>query len=269
MSPTFPVQSDTLPAPAMPCRGFDVSRYSGDVDFARFKREGFDFVIIRSSVKTTLDARFQQYVKAARAADLIVGPYHAFFDDGDPKKQAKFFFDVCKEAGLTEKSRKTLLPSNDFEMFHAGNGKPSAVQKFESTNLALVFQQETERLWEIDTSIFYSYPSFVDSIPACASKTDLAKRKLWIAHYTANRPKVPKPFTEWTIWQHQGNVTMNGAYVDLNESRGGVETLPTLSRSATSHAPMELGLQLGNQDTVAATTLADEVHALQTERKDE
>ena len=56
--------------------GIDVSLWQRDIDFEAAKREGAEFVIIKSSEGSFVDPCFDAHYKAAKAAGLHVGAYH-------------------------------------------------------------------------------------------------------------------------------------------------------------------------------------------------
>lgn len=58
--------------------GIDVSHYQGaSFDFARARREGFEFAILKASEGATyVDPRFSSNIQRARAAGLLVAAYH-------------------------------------------------------------------------------------------------------------------------------------------------------------------------------------------------
>lgn len=55
--------------------GIDISKWQGNFDFARAKREGVKFVIIRGAYGTNKDPKFEQYYSNAKAQGLNVGVY--------------------------------------------------------------------------------------------------------------------------------------------------------------------------------------------------
>lgn len=61
-------------------KGFDVSRFSGDVNFLDAKKDGMKFVILRLGGRDKegnlyKDIKFEEYYKSAKAAGLKVGVY--------------------------------------------------------------------------------------------------------------------------------------------------------------------------------------------------
>lgn len=62
-------------------KGFDVSRFSGNIDFQQAARSGEEFVICRcggtlADGSTYTDANFSRYCDEAAAAGLLVGAYY-------------------------------------------------------------------------------------------------------------------------------------------------------------------------------------------------
>jgi lysozyme len=206
----------TLPPPPVYARGFDISKYSGNVDFGAFARDGFEFVIIRSTVGLSIDPKFEGYAKAALDAKLIVGTYDAFFTTLDPEKQAEVYVGHIRSLGSA-----VMAPCLDFELLH-GIATPTALDR------ALAFQRGVEQQMAIPEteSMVYTYPNFWDQLPPTQEKLALSRRKLAIAHYGVDHPRVPSTFSDWTIWQHAGNVIQHGAVVDLDCFKGTSGEIP-------------------------------------------
>lgn len=67
--------------------GVDLSKWSGNVDFAKLKRLGVDYVILRVGSNTSKDPNFEEYYRAARAAGLDIGAY--FFTFAESARDAE------------------------------------------------------------------------------------------------------------------------------------------------------------------------------------
>ena len=60
-------------------QGIDVSRYQGNIDWAKVKASGMTFVFIKATEgQTYTDPNFQKNVSGALAAGMLVGTYHFF-----------------------------------------------------------------------------------------------------------------------------------------------------------------------------------------------
>jgi GH25 family lysozyme M1 (1,4-beta-N-acetylmuramidase) len=57
------------------CKGLDLSKWNGNVDFNKVKQDGYSFVILRSGYRQTQDPKFEQYYYDATSAGLMVGAY--------------------------------------------------------------------------------------------------------------------------------------------------------------------------------------------------
>lgn len=83
--------------------GIDISYYQGNVDFAKVKQSGIDFVILKSSYRKATDTRFFEYVKKAMAAELpILGVYHFIYalDATQALEEAKYCVKQVEKSGL-------------------------------------------------------------------------------------------------------------------------------------------------------------------------
>ncbi|WKL00296.1 GH25 family lysozyme [Paenibacillus amylolyticus] len=60
-------------------QGIDVSRYQGNIDWAKVKASGMTFVFIKATEgQTYTDPNYQKNVTSALAAGMLVGTYHFF-----------------------------------------------------------------------------------------------------------------------------------------------------------------------------------------------
>jgi lysozyme len=67
---------------------------------------------------------------------------------------------------------------------------------------------------------------------------DFSTQKLWLAHYTAECPRVPAPWKAWTFWQYSktGRVAGIRGAVDLDVFAGTIDELRA-RRSAHASRP--------------------------------
>lgn len=83
--------------------GIDISYYQGNVDFAKVKQSGIDFVILKSSYRKATDTRFFEYVKKAMTAELpIFGVYHFIYalNAIQALEEAKYCVKQVEKSGL-------------------------------------------------------------------------------------------------------------------------------------------------------------------------
>ena len=103
--------------------GIDVSRYQGDVDFAKVKEAGATFVMIRAGYQNgtggdyVLDPYFESNIKIALNNKLKVGVYFYSYADSksEAKKQAKWVIKQIKKYDIS------LPVVFDFESFKSFN----------------------------------------------------------------------------------------------------------------------------------------------------
>lgn len=78
----------------MQIKGIDVSKHNGVIDWAKVKKSGINFVIVRAGYGfSTVDERFKTNVDGALKAGLNVGVYWFSYacSVADAEKEAKFF----------------------------------------------------------------------------------------------------------------------------------------------------------------------------------
>lgn len=82
--------------------GIDISKWQGDVDFAKVKNDGISFLILRDGYRQAIDGKFVEYVRNAKAVGLpILGVYHFIYIDGaTPAQNAKACINNLVSAGL-------------------------------------------------------------------------------------------------------------------------------------------------------------------------
>jgi GH25 family lysozyme M1 (1,4-beta-N-acetylmuramidase) len=94
---TMPLERD-----AMPIFGIDVSRHQGlEVDWAKVRASGIDFMFARASLATTPDGTYRDNVRRARRAGVpVVGAYHFLYPRSavSPVEQARLFVDRIQNA---------------------------------------------------------------------------------------------------------------------------------------------------------------------------
>jgi lysozyme len=199
-------------------KGCDISRWQDDpttpehVDFERMKRAGIDFVYLKASQSTWTDSTFERHWSAAKAAGLLRGAFH-FMTWKGVVHQADHF------TGLLTDDPGELPPMVDYEWW----GRiPSNVSSLLSIFVSR-FKANTGQFPGI-----YTAPGFWQPYGAIAQH--FADCPLWIAHWLADKPTVPKPWKTWTFWQitnkgHGPTYGVESQQVDLNYYNGTTEEL--------------------------------------------
>lgn len=190
-------------SPGYSVHGLDVSHYQCDIDWEEVKKMNengirIQFAFIRATRGTgTMDFKFKDNWKGAKAAGILRGAYHFFFFNQDAAQQAQHFLRSVKvESG-------DLPPVLDIEFDEVTDDKllpKEAILRSIDTWLRIV-ERETGVKPIIYTNLDY-YKRYLNGL--------FPDYKIWIANY--NNPKgVRLPDGKmWTFWQMSSKVRCNG-----------------------------------------------------------
>lgn len=186
--------------------GIDVSYYQGTIHWQRVRDAGIRFAFIRVSDGLTVkDSLFAQNWPGAHRARILRGVYQHFRPDENATAQADLVIAaVARDPG-------ELPPVLDVEV--TGGKSAAQIEKAIRTWVARI----RSRLHV--EPIIYTSPDFWTTAVGGA---DLSSQLLWVAHYTAECPRVPAPWTTWAFWQHSetGQVPGISGPVDLDVFAG-------------------------------------------------
>ena len=189
-------------------KGIDVSQYQGNIDFAKVKASGIDFVIIRAGYgryENQCDPFFEQNYKSAKAAGLHVGAYWYSY--------AQSVDDAVKEA----KTCMKIIKDKQFEMpifFDLEEQKQFVKGVVFCDSLVKSFCNELEK-----NGYFAGLYISRSPLQTYISKSVANRYALWIAEYGSRC----KYNGSYGIWQYtstgrvsgiNGNVDMDISYVD-------------------------------------------------------
>ena len=203
----------------MSTKGIDVSEFQGDIDFAKVKKDGVEFVIPRCGYGfSTTDPKFTRNVAQAKKNGVAIpGIYHFSYalSKEDAVKEAKFAIKLAEETGL----EKTTIIFYDLEYDnidrYAKNtsnhlGKVVNIGKVKASDFAKAF---------CDTVLAAGYKAGIyantDYLNRMFSSAVIDKYLLWHADYR----KDAKPDKRAIFFQHSSEGIINGirGRVDLNE----------------------------------------------------
>lgn len=178
--------------------GIDVSAYQPVIDWAKVKEAGYNFAYIKATEGATLrQAHAFTQAEGAKAVGLPIGYYH-FANTAKPaEEQAMFFHSVT--SALPEPA---LIPVLDIET-NAGKLDATDIEQwildFEKALLSNAHKQ----------LMLYSYAAFLNqNLP---QPHNLWRIPLWLAQYTtAQIPKLPLGWHDFTLWQFTGNGMVAG-----------------------------------------------------------
>jgi GH25 family lysozyme M1 (1,4-beta-N-acetylmuramidase) len=206
----------TTAAGTGPVYGIDISRWNGQIDFARVRQSGKRFVIAKATEgRLYTDDAYARNRAGAVAAGLAFTAYHFAHPDttrGDATLEADHFIAV---AGLRH---GMLVPALDLE---TGQILGTAVlQTWVKTWLRRVYLRLGVK------PIIYTTPGFWQSYMGDTRWfADNGYHVVWVAHWDARTPATPAGNwggRAWTFWQYSncGSVPGVAGCVDLDRFGG-------------------------------------------------
>lgn len=190
-------------------RGIDVSQFQGDIDWAKVKAAGIDYVILRVggrySVSGTIydDTRFAQNVKGATAAGLDVGVY--FFSQAitPAEAQAEADYTLSKINGYSIKMPVVF----DWEPYTPSSGttRTAGLDGAVLTRCALAFCSRVQAAGYspmVYTNKAVGYLGY-----DLRALTDLP---LWYAEFHSDDQNVPSFRYDFAMWQYSDHGTVDG-----------------------------------------------------------
>ena len=193
----------------MEMKGIDVSKWQGNIDWAKVKNSGVDFAIIREGYgkkdPKQVDKKFYDNYNGAKAVGIHVGVYHYSYADSvdDAIKEAQFCLENIK--GL-EMDFPIVFDIEDKEQLKLDNRQ--------RTDIVKAFCSEIEKAGYY--AMFYCNLSWLNNY--LIKSELLPKYDLWLAQWDTNIPGV-----QCGLWQYSstgkidginGNVDLNMAYKD-------------------------------------------------------
>ena len=205
-----PINFGKVSPRAYPVHGVDVSRWQGDIDWAKLRTQGANFAYIKATDGGDhLDPMFKVNWRGAHEAGLKRGAYHFFYWCRSAADQAEWFIrNVPKVDGA-------LPPVIDVEWNHLSNCKkrPSREVVLEKMR---VFMDRLERHYG-QRPIIYTAPDFYrDNLQGA-----FPDHPFWLRAVAAHPQKV-YPGRNWVFWQYSGSGLSHGVTgrIDLNVFNG-------------------------------------------------
>lgn len=191
--------------------GIDVSHFQGNVDWARVKAAGNVFGYAKATQGLTeVDPKFSENWAAMGKAGILRGAYHFYQTDDDPDKQlAQFTSTVTLGPG-------DLPPMVDVEI-ESKNGIEGSL----AAELAQ-FLTGLQSHYGVAPFVYTNSPFWNAHIGK-----SLGEYPLWIAEYGVKKPKLPKGWTVYSVWQHAQTGKVDGVSgdVDVDCFNGSAEQL--------------------------------------------
>src|SRR4051794_6365853 len=199
-------------------QGIDVSHFQGNIDWNAVRNAGIKFAFVKATEGVDfVDVNFQQYITAAIAAGVPVGPYHfGRLNSGeaiptDAIDEANDFVDAIQQ--YYSSPGMVLRPVLDYEQLPNDPVTPS-VKAYVSKwirDFSGVVQQRLGFAPIIYTCCGFQTSSFLES--------DIAQHDLWIRKITGGdtfNPSSPPTvsdlgiWNDWTFWQWSANGNVAG-----------------------------------------------------------
>lgn len=218
-------------------RGVDVSSHQPPkaVPWKALRASGVDFAILRACMGLGRDEAMLEHARRARGEGVdVLALYGVLYPRRELRAQADLLGEAMAAIG-------GVAPVLDLEVMN--DREPAEV-----ADMTLAYVERVEAGAGL-ACVAYTYPSFAEVLPLSPL---LASRPLWIAHYRklTSGPRVPKPWSDWLIWQHDGDggeVAPGGMDLDFNVCRLSLPALRALLVPAgSSPVDTSLGALAGN-----------------------
>lgn len=181
-------------------KGIDVSHYQGLVKWDLVMKSGVSFAFLKATNGLAVDPMFQENLKGARAAGLVVGAYHFFKPLSDPAEQAKNFLSQFDP-------KSPILPALDLEWVKPNSPdddykQMTQQQKSEAAQAFLDVVQEAMRRIPV---VYTCAPFANEHLVAFPG----GYYPLWLARYA---PTVPAGWKNWVFWQNTESGSCPGVH---------------------------------------------------------
>ncbi len=161
-----------------------------------------DGVIIRAAYGTSKDTKFETHYTEFKKRNVPVGAYHYILGNVSIPSQANAF--------LSYTAGKTLDLGlwMDVEDTRAGT-KLSRKQVLDYAALVP------------SAGVYTSYYKWQEIMGGVY----LNDRKLWVAHYKANKPTLPQGWADYWLWQYTSEGRLNGYNGNLDMNKAGTQSI--------------------------------------------
>jgi lysozyme len=208
-----------------------VSRWQGEIDWARVAAAGYSFAVIRATVGNYYtDPRFYENWRSAHENGLLVTAYHVVKPQNSAETQIARLFEVLD-------LRRTDLPLVlDVEL--ADQQTPAVISGVIKECIQRIEQQDSRK------PVIYTGAWFWDS--NVLRGEEWANYDLWVAHYGVQTPALPADWSEWRFWQYSETGRIGGVssqHTDLDWFNGTHEDLLAYANkpAEATHQPADTG----------------------------
>ncbi|KAB1122852.1 glycoside hydrolase family 25 protein [Neorhizobium galegae] len=208
-----PINFGRVSPRSYPVHGVDVSRWQGDIDWAKLRTQGANFAYIKATDGGDhLDPMFRTNWRRAKEAGIRRGAYHFFYWCRTAGEQADWFI------RNVPRDPDALPPVIDVEW----NGESSCKAKLSRARVLekmQVFMDKLERYYG-QRPIIYTAPDFYED----NLSGELLNYPFWL-RAVAQHPSKVYPGRRWLFWQYSGSGLSHGVdgKIDLNVFHGSEE----------------------------------------------
>ncbi len=182
--------------------GIDVSDHSGVIDWDSVAAQGYKFVFLKATEGEDLkDSLFDAHWPVLKEKGFVRGAYHFYVTEDEPDTMAAFFIqNVTLEPG-------DFAPVVDIETI--GHNTPPGLRDRFARFLGLL-----ENHYGIKPIIYTTAKFWNEHL-----KADFSEYPLWVAEYEVDQPTLPEGWTDYHIWQWQGDAIVPGVEKGADISR--------------------------------------------------
>jgi len=191
--------------------GVDVSKYQGDIDWARVRQSGVSFAYIKATEGGDhADERFLDNWSGAHAAGLARGAYHYYYFCRTAAEQAAWFIDHVP------RDPSALPPVLDLEWTHKSRTCTYRPDPAKVRSEAASFLQKLQGRYRKRPVIYTTVDFYRDN-----ELWRLEGYPFWLRS-VAGHPSEVYPGQRWQFWQYSGTGVVGGidGPTDLNVFSG-------------------------------------------------
>lgn len=193
--------------------GIDIHVGTGPVDLQKVKDAGHSFVICKATEGSHYkDSAIKAWFATMKELDMIRGAYHFFHVGVDINLQAENFINQLEDIGYDKIN--DLPPILDLED-RAGTTEYGVVDmRIDVSEWLKIIQNEFGVM-----PIIYMDFDFAQNLLGSGWQG----HELWLAEYTSETPKIPKPWTSYLFWQYSESGSVPGCpdgVVDMDHYNG-------------------------------------------------